>query len=236
MKKVTQAGNLSFVKNLKTLTIVCATTVFFLAVAGPAAQAQTLNVLYAFGAGGDGSAPIAGVTLDSNGNVYGTACAAGPEDAGTVFQVRKRPNGSWIESTLHQFRPSTGDGGCPSGRVVFGPSNVLYGVTTGGGIQNYYGVVYSLQPPITICKTAICPWNEKVIYRFGAYPDAEKPGWVDPVFDQAGNMYGTTMQGGQAGQGTVFKLSPAGGGNWTESVLHSFNTNEGGQPASSVLA
>ena len=42
------------------------------------------------------------------------------------------------------------------------------------------------------------------------------------IFDAAGNLYGTTFRGGTVGVGTVFELTPAGGGTWTEKVLHSF--------------
>jgi len=62
-------------------------------------------------------------------------------------------------------------------------------------------------------------WTERVLYSFGAdgiWPTAGL------VFDAAGNLYGTTSFGGTVGWGTVFELTPAGGGGWTEQVLHNF--------------
>ena len=45
------------------------------------------------------------------------------------------------------------------------------------------------------------------------------------VFDTAGNLYGTTTEGGANGEGTVYELSPSAGGVWTQKVLHSFSDN-----------
>ncbi len=50
------------------------------------------------------------------------------------------------------------------------------------------------------------------------------------TLDAAGNLYGTTYYGGAHGEGTVFELTPNGDGSWTESVLHSFNGNDGQVP------
>ena len=73
-------------------------------------------------------------------------------------------------------------------------------------------------------------WNEKVLHSFngmgGSSPEA-----AGLIFDGAGNLYGTTYYGGDYGGGTVFELTPAGGGNWAEKVLHSFgNGTDGNAP------
>ncbi len=56
----------------------------------------------------------------------------------------------------------------------------------------------------------------------------------DLVFDQAGKIYGTTVNGGSYGGGTVYELTPFGGG-WVESVIHSFNGYDGALPFSGVI-
>ncbi len=56
------------------------------------------------------------------------------------------------------------------------------------------------------------------------------------IFDAAGNLYSTTVEGGAYNQGTLFKLTPAGGGTWTETVLHSFgNGTDGARPQAGLI-
>jgi uncharacterized repeat protein (TIGR03803 family) len=59
-----------------------------------------------------------------------------------------------------------------------------------------------------------------VIYSFQNGSDGNSP-ISNLVSDAAGNLYGTTSEGG-LGSGTIFKLTPGGGGQWTESVVHAF--------------
>ena len=68
--------------------------------------------------------------------------------------------------------------------------------------------------------------TEQVLYTFGSAPDgSDATGSL--VFDSSGNLYGTTIEGGAFGQGTVFELSPGAGGVWTEKVLYSFCPQSG---------
>jgi len=216
-----------------TCTLATLAASFFLLVAcSQTAQAQTFNVLYAFGAGGDGASPWAGVTLDRNGNIYGTTVEAGHGNAGTVYEL-KNHNGTWLLTALHEFLPANGDGAYPLSRVVFGPDGRLYGTTSGGGASGYWGTVYTLSPPVTFCRSVQCYWDETIIYSFNGTQGGGDPGWADPVFDRSGNLYGTAQQGGQDAFGVVYELTRS-GGTWTESVLHSFSIPEGISPAGSV--
>jgi uncharacterized repeat protein (TIGR03803 family) len=70
-------------------------------------------------------------------------------------------------------------------------------------------------------------WNEKVLHNFGNVPDGNDPS-AGLIFDAAGNLYGTTVSGGTYSEGTVFELTPTGGGGWTEQVLHSFGNGTDG--------
>ncbi len=198
-------------------------------VATQPAPAQTFNVLLTFTGEADGSQPYAGLTLDNAGNLYGTTTEyQGP---GTVFQL-KHSNGGWTLNTLFAFNGS--DGSIPQGRVVFGPNGSLYGTTTYGGLLGY-GTVYNLKPSATACKTAPCLWTETVLYSFTGGDDGSLPYFVDPVFDQEGNLYGTTIEGGSGeggAGGVVFKLAPSNGG-WTQSVIYSFTGTD--HPYSGVI-
>jgi uncharacterized repeat protein (TIGR03803 family) len=187
--------------------------------AAPTVSAQNFTVIHSFTGGSDGYQPVGGLTVDRGNNLYGTTPVAstGP---GTVFRL-VRNNGSWILSTLYNFH--TTDGSTPQGRVVFGTDGALYGTTSYGGSQGY-GTVYRLRPPATACRATSCPWSEDVLHSFQGNGDGIGPFYVDPVFDSAGNLYGTTVEGGTGpfgAGGVVFKLAPSGGG-WTESVIYSF--------------
>jgi uncharacterized repeat protein (TIGR03803 family) len=225
------------------------TMAFALAVAmASPAQAQTFKVLYNFAGAQDGEYPWAGLTMDGAGNLYGTAVAGGNlgsncpyNGCGTVFKLSHKGSG-WVFAPLYLFQGGY-DGLGPGARVIFGNDGALYGTTTEGGNTCYNdttcGTVFRLAPSATACKTVLCPWNETVIYRFNGGSDGYQP-QGDLTLDQAGNLYGTTQIGGIPGCsgyscGTVFELTPSGGG-WTESVLYRFKDYDDGYfPYSGVI-
>ncbi len=189
-----------------------------------AMQAQTFSVLYNFTGGADGSTPDAGVTIAPPGILYGTAASGGAHDAGTVFKLA-HVNSSWVFSPLYEFTGFS-DGDIPNGGVVIGPNDALYGTTQFGGGDNL-GVVFALRPPATVCRSVTCYWSETVLHSFTGSPDGDLPQLENLAFDQAGDIYGTTYGGGTYGYGTVFELTPSGGG-YTGSNIHSFNYPTGG--------
>jgi len=122
------------------------------------------------------------------------------------------------EKILHQFLGNA-DGCQPYGGLVFDTSGSLYGTTAQGG-SNGAGTVFEMTPTQN-------GWNYNVLYSFqNTGGDGVGP-FGSLAFDTAGNLYGTTLNGGAFGQGTVFQLSPSGGGEWTESILYSFGAQEG---------
>lgn len=195
------------------------------------AQSQTLTVLHDFDLRADGGLPYAGVTLDQQGRIYGTTSDGGTGN-GVVYRLT-HTGGVWVEDPLYTFHGGL-DGDVPYARVVFGPDGSLFGTTSYGGTANT-GIVFNLRPSATICKTALCPWVETVIYNFTGGSDGGYPYLGDLTFDQDGNIYGTAASGGSADNGVVFKLSRSGGG-WTESVLWSFTgAADGANPYSGVI-
>ena len=96
--------------------------------------------------------------------------------------------------------------------------------------------MFKLAPALSACKTALCPWTETVLYRFTGGKDGANPPYGDLVFDQAGNAYGTTFNGGSYSVGNVYELTPSNGG-WEQSVLYAFNNsgNDGIRPFSGVV-
>lgn len=202
------------------LLAVCGMT----AIAIPDANAQlkyyNLQTFSKFGAGG--SEPSSGLIFDQSGNLYGTTAQGGTQYqyGGTVFQLQPSPNGKWTENVLYSFGEN--DQG-PLDGLVFDASGNLYGVTADGA--NLGGAVFEL------ARNKDGSWTESTLYNFCSLPncaDGRGPS-SNLIFDQAGNLYGTTWGGGSTacgdpfgGCGTVFKLTPAQDGSWTESVLYEF--------------
>jgi uncharacterized repeat protein (TIGR03803 family) len=209
-------------------------------VAATSAQAQTFTVIHSF-AGSDGANPMAGMTMDAAGNLYGTtayggsyACTSG--GCGTVFKLTHSQSG-WVLSVLYQFRGQE-DGDGPLARVVFGPDGALYGTTAYGN----YNTVFKLQPPASICRSISCPWMKTILYTFDFEDQTTGFGPMgDLSFDGSGNIYGTNQYGGNTqycngpGCGLVYELTPSGGA-WTENVLYAFQgLTDGAAPESGVI-
>ena len=224
-------GNLRQLRSLTPATVKLAVAIVFVlaVVAIQAAQAQTFNVLYTFTGGSNGENPSAGVTYKA-GNLYGTTWAGGPANYGTVYELKDIGSG-WIYNPLYSFTGGT-DGAVPSAPVVFGPDGALYSTAEFGG-SNGDGTVFKLRPSPTACTTALCRWSESVLYTFEGSTDGSKP--IGLLFDQAGNLYGTTSGGGAYGDGTAYELTSSGSG-WTKNILHSFGLDgDGITPYRSVL-
>jgi uncharacterized repeat protein (TIGR03803 family) len=205
---------------------------FALAVLGSAlllvgirATAQT--VLSSMG-GAAGTTPYAGVVFDSSGNLFGTTTTGGAHQSGVVFELIPQGGGVWSEVTHHNFGSSPTDGTVPYGGLILDSSGNLYGTTFTGGTFGG-GTVFELTP------SGGPNWVETILYNFGNGTDGAHP-LAGLVFDSAGNLYGTTVGGGVIGAGTVFELTPVGGGVWSETILNSFNGGTGGSgPQAGVI-
>ena len=166
------------------------------------------TILHPFGASGDGKGPYGGLILDSAGNLYGTTISGGKkENAGTVFELTPS-SGVWTETVLHSFTAGT-DGKSPYGNVVLDSAGSLYGTTAYGGSA---GTVFKVAQSSGV-------WREAVIVNFGNQT-GDNPN-AGLVFDTAGNLYGTTVDGGMNGFGTVFELTVS-RGRWTQKTILNF--------------
>jgi len=144
-------------------------------------QAQTFSVLHSFTGGADGSHPLAGVAMDRSENLYGTASLGG-RGFGTVYKLA--PQGrNWTVNPLYQFRGAP-DGFYPEAGVTIAPDGSLYGTTFYGGesatgclqgATETCGTAFHLQPPATVCPSALCPWIETQIYLFHTPPSFSSP-------------------------------------------------------------
>ncbi|MFZ0032903.1 MAG: choice-of-anchor tandem repeat GloVer-containing protein, partial [Candidatus Cybelea sp.] len=156
-----------------------------------------VKVLHNFN-GTDGQSPTAGL-IEVKGTFYGTTSQGGTHDDGTVFSIT--PGGT--EKVLHSFGNKS-DGRYPDTPLIEAKST-LYGTTMEGGTKddclssatdNLCGTVFSITPSGT----------EIVLHSFSPYGgDGAHP---DGLIDVKGTLYGTTLNGGAYGYGTVFALTP----------------------------
>jgi uncharacterized repeat protein (TIGR03803 family) len=156
-----------------------------------------LTLLHSFAGTPDGEDPYAGLTGDSAGNGYGTTKYGGAAGGfGTVFKL----DSTGKLTLLHSFA-GTPDGENPVSGLVVDPAGNIYGTTYYGGTFGY-GTVFEID---TTGKLTI-------LHNFNASPDGANPiGGL--TRDAAGNLYGTTSDGGDLscgffGCGVVFKVTP----------------------------
>lgn len=162
------------------------------------------SVLHDFAGGTDGEYPyLSGLTIDANGNLYGSTFQGGSPGGGTVFKVTRTGQ----ETVLHSFSGQGVDGLSPYGGVITDAAGNLYGTTSFGGAFDA-GTVFRLDK---IGK-------ETFLYSFGTPTGDGLVPTAGLVMDASGNLYGTTLEGGTANLGTVFEITAGG----KETVIHSF--------------
>jgi hypothetical protein len=188
----------------------------------------TFSTLYTFiGTSVDGWLP-ASIVLDGKGNLFGVTFQGGARNIGTAFELSPLSTGGWGETVINSF---SGDHGClPNSLLTIDAAGNLYGTTFQCG-SGFEGVAYKL-------SHSSSGWKETVLQSFGQSIGIGNNGSFprSGVFvDHAGNVYGTTEEGGPAA-GMVFQLTPVSNGPWKESVLASFATFTDGQyPRSNII-
>ena len=177
------------------------------------------TVLYSFQAGDDGKNPYGGVILDRAGNLYGVTAAGGSgglctgDGCGTIFKLT-RSGDTYTESVVYAFTGGN-DGFGPGASLAQDRNGVMYGMTPDGG-QFAAGTVFELIP------SATGRYFFRTIYAFTGGDDGSTGSLGPLLVDSAGNLYGVTELGGANGVGTVFKMTPAGGGQFNFTTLYTF--------------
>lgn len=221
----------------------------------PPAQGQTnwaLTTLYAFPGGTESSSPTGGVVMDGSGHLYGfTAgiytCGNTPAICGSAYRLSPPARGqtAWTETTLYTFTGgSRGAYAGYFGSPVLDRSGKIFGITEAGGDMEAAncaaiggcGLVFQLTPP----GPGNSRWTEDRILVFtGDNGIAPLDGLSE---DSAGNLYGSTDEGGRLndcmpgspypnGCGVTYELSPSANGGWTAGIVHKFtNGTDGGYP------
>jgi uncharacterized repeat protein (TIGR03803 family) len=156
----------------------------------------------------NGSNPVAGPVLGSDGNLYGVVGSGGHNNSGIFY--KSTLDGDF--TTVYEFcatYPCT-DGGGPNGIFLASDGN-FYGTAGGGGNASNSGTIFSIS----------LTGQLKLLYTFCAIPptceDGASPDF-GPVQGNDGNLYGVTLLGGTMGGGVLYELTSTG----IYSVLHDF--------------
>jgi uncharacterized repeat protein (TIGR03803 family) len=207
----------------------------------PAQQGGTWieTVLYSFSYSflANGIGPLAGLVMDSAGNLYGTTWLGGPQGAGVAFQLSPPTlkGGPWTYSLLYAF----GGAGLssPEARLVLDKAGNLYGTTASGGTgacAGGCGGVFKLTPPAQPAGT----WTESDLFYFSGTFEFGGGTSGGLTMDAYGALYGTTYTGSGGPSGTVFRLTPptTKGARWTHTVLYALaGFADGADPAAEVV-
>jgi len=195
------------------------------------------TILYSFTGGSDGEEPVAGVVMDTDGNLYGTTqqgairnsnCSTG---CGVVYELSPSSNG-WSYQVLYSFT-GVPDGAFPNGELVIDAAGNLYGVTGGGGTSQ--GCFEGCGTVFELVKAN--GWQEQTLHVFNfSSLDGQLPSGK-LLMDGQGNLYGTTQIGG-SGYGTAYEVTQS-NGTWSERVIYNFcfqiNCKDGNQPSAGVI-
>ena len=192
--------------------------------------------------GASGSLPAVTMVADSAGNLYGTtnfggaySSACNGSGCGTVFELVNKGGGKYAYKIIHSFG-SGSDGQNPNAQLTVDARGNLFGDTYAGGTTGF-GTVFIMR------RNSLGVWNEKVIYNFTGGSDGAHP-QATLALDSKGSLYGTASGGGISGVGclagfgcgTVFRLTPQSGGQWTESTLYRFHgVPDGGFPLAGLV-
>ncbi len=181
----------------------------------------TLSTLATFD-GTNGISPNSALIADSAGNLFGTTNSFGPGGAGTVFELVKSSGGYSI-STLAAF--SSNSGGNPVAGVIADNAGNLFGTTAGIGATDAGTVFELVKGSSGYTLTTLATFNG----TNGAAP------YGSLMADSAGNLFGTTYNGGANDKGIVFELAKGSGG-YVLSTLATFNGTNGANPAANLIA
>ncbi len=185
------------------------------------------NILHNFlGGTSDGTYPGSGLVQDSAGNLYGATPTGGTYNNGTVFELTPNADGTWAYAIIHSFVANGFDGISPNGRLTIDKFGNVYGTTPSGGLYGD-GAVFRITP-------SDGTWTETILYNFTLdFGDGQLPEGVVPGAD--GNLYGSTVFGGEYQLGTIYKLTPS-VGYWNRTVLHTFTGgNDGAYPYGGLI-
>ena len=221
----------------------------------------TRTTIYTFLGGADGIGPVGNLIADSSGALYGVTQGGGctptltyPIGCGIVFKLTPPTSGTaWTETILYTFKGGATDGANPLGPLARDAAGNIYGATPFGGTaetncatlttlpngngDGRCGVAFKLA-----YNSGTGKYAESILHFFTDGADGSIP-FGGVVLDGKGNVYGTTLQGGNGGLcfnfgysgcGVVFELAAASG--YAKSNLWSFTGADGAAPSALLIS
>jgi len=159
----------------------------------PSPSGWTYQTLYDFHGGSDGGKPFGGLIFDRSGNLYGTTTAAGPANAGTVFELSPS-NGTWTFSVLYSLNGTGQAGTGPTASLVMDGAGNLFGTAPGAGVYGL-GSAFKLMP-------SDGGWTYTSLHDFAGGRDGALP-YGGVILDAEGNLYGAAAAGS-----VIYKITP----------------------------
>jgi uncharacterized repeat protein (TIGR03803 family) len=191
-----------------------------------ASAAPRFKLLHSFDCTTGACEPYGGMAFDASGNLYGTTPGGGDADA-AIFKLTAS-GGRWTYTLLQTL--TLGEGSAIAATLAVDQAGNLYGTSINGGTYDV-GSVFELSPNALTAQG----WTVEVLHSFlNSHQDGSGP-WDKVMFDEAGNLYGTTRDGGPSGGGVIFELRPGEGSDWTEDILYRFTLQSGGQPYDELI-
>lgn len=188
----------------------------------------TKKTIHVFSGAADGGNPLAGLVLDSAGNLYGTthcggtlqtSCFSEGEGFGIFFELRPSTSGAWSDITLHLFGRHRGDGVFPLGDLTVDARGNIYGTA-----DNIFEMHRKTAKQWLYRQLLLLGNNS---FEQGYYPNGGL------AFDPGGNIYGTMARGGNIACDCGLVYEARAGSRRTETVLHTFS---GGKDGASPFA
>jgi hypothetical protein len=208
----------------------------------PSARGWKYDIIHAFN-GDDGSYPDSALTIDADGNLYGTTVSGGPggsaqttQGAGVVYELQPQPAAHWKGKTLYVFNVDKSlNPNSPYAPVLIGADGTLYGTTKSGGVECSKGGAQG-------CGTAfaLTPARRGKLAVIHDFYETDADGYFPTtglIADAGGNLYGAVQSGGQQMGGVIYELKRSQGGAWTEALLRTFvpGSTEGYGPSGLVF-
>ena len=160
----------------------------------PSGSGGTQKTLYTF-SGEDIACPSGGVTMDAQGNLYGTTGGLGSSGAGGEAYVLTPSGGHWTVSRRHTFEAYIG----PVETPTLDAQGNLYDTIPSQGRGGGPGEVFKVTPPGN-------GWTYTDFFEFSGSPAGYPFG--EMIVDSSGNLYGTASECGQDGEGVVWEITP----------------------------